>query len=394
MKSSAILFNILLIILLILPGALLALTPWLVKSNECFTVTIPKDAVDDPRLKMFRRNYALWMGITTGIFTVAATVLSTTNMNFAAMIVLSVSPLVLCVLSFGLMLRYRARVRAIKTSDNWTEPFSETAVAVANEDLPKTPSLKWNLLYLIVIAATLVISYLGYGLMPERIPMHAGFDGTINGWADRTPWVILIPVLIQAFLALCLTLSHWMILRSKRALDPDAPQSSALAYALFARAQAWYLIVGGLFMCIMMIGIPLAMMQMITLMQAGLLLLVGAVILIIGAFIIAVLYGQSGARVALHPKQAHTTITTDDDKFWKAGVFYFNPDDPSMFVPKRFGIGWTGNFARPGIWIFLVGIIVLCVLLIAGTSALPRLKLSIKRYLRTLMAHHSERSFF
>jgi uncharacterized membrane protein len=32
--------------------------------------------------------------------------------------------------------------------------------------------------------------------------------------------------------------------------------------------------------------------------------------------------------------------------FWKLGIFYFNPENPKVFVPKRIGIGWTLNFAR------------------------------------------------
>ena len=34
------------------------------------------------------------------------------------------------------------------------------------------------------------------------------------------------------------------------------------------------------------------------------------------------------------------------DVCWKLGIFYFNPDDPALFVEKRFGIGWTVNFAN------------------------------------------------
>ena len=33
----------------------------------------------------------------------------------------------------------------------------------------------------------------------------------------------------------------------------------------------------------------------------------------------------------------------DDDKYWVLGCFYYNPNDPSTFVQKRFGIGWTVN---------------------------------------------------
>ena len=28
-------------------------------------------------------------------------------------------------------------------------------------------------------------------------------------------------------------------------------------------------------------------------------------------------------------------------------MFYVNPDDPAILVPKRMGIGWTINFGRP-----------------------------------------------
>ena len=44
---------------------------------------------------------------------------------------------------------------------------------------------------------------------------------------------------------------------------------------------------------------------------------------------------------------------TQSDRFWKFGVFYVNPADPAIFVPKRFGIGYTLNFARPFSWLIL-----------------------------------------
>ena len=42
------------------------------------------------------------------------------------------------------------------------------------------------------------------------------------------------------------------------------------------------------------------------------------------------------------PRQQPTS-----DRFWRGGIFYVNPDDPGLFVPKRFGIGYTINFAHP-----------------------------------------------
>lgn len=60
-----------------------------------------------------------------------------------------------------------------------------------------------------------------------------------------------------------------------------------------------------------------------------------------------------------HPQRSRATTNTfadrprnevifrDDDRYWNGGVFYNNPDDPALFVPKRFGLGWTMNFGHP-----------------------------------------------
>lgn len=45
-------------------------------------------------------------------------------------------------------------------------------------------------------------------------------------------------------------------------------------------------------------------------------------------------------------RQPGGPIYRDDDRNWR-GVFYYNPDDPELFVPKRYGLGWTINFGNP-----------------------------------------------
>ncbi len=41
----------------------------------------------------------------------------------------------------------------------------------------------------------------------------------------------------------------------------------------------------------------------------------------------------------------------EENKEKKSGhyflIFYWNPRDKRIFVPKRYGIGWTLNFANP-----------------------------------------------
>lgn len=48
-----------------------------------------------------------------------------------------------------------------------------------------------------------------------------------------------------------------------------------------------------------------------------------------------------------------------DGRFWKAGLFYFNPEDSALMVPKRQGFGYTLNFGRPACWLILALILLL-----------------------------------
>jgi len=41
-----------------------------------------------------------------------------------------------------------------------------------------------------------------------------------------------------------------------------------------------------------------------------------------------------------------------DDIHWKLGFIYYNPDDTKVLVRKRYGIGWTLNFAN--IWSYVL----------------------------------------
>ena len=43
------------------------------------------------------------------------------------------------------------------------------------------------------------------------------------------------------------------------------------------------------------------------------------------------------------------------DACWRWGLIYSNPADPAVLVPKRFGFGYTFNFARGTTWALLAG---------------------------------------
>lgn len=64
-------------------------------------------------------------------------------------------------------------------------------------------------------------------------------------------------------------------------------------------------------------------------------------------------------RAAAQPKDPPEPTP---DECWKGGgVIYYNPDDPALMVEKRFGAGYTFNFANRWSWV-LLGSLVLIVL--------------------------------
>ena len=52
-----------------------------------------------------------------------------------------------------------------------------------------------------------------------------------------------------------------------------------------------------------------------------------------------------------------------EPKYWKWGIFYYNPSDSRYFVNKRLGIGWTINFARPLSYLVLIVLIIIALLI-------------------------------
>ena len=362
---------VMLVGLVVVVGAMLAMTPWLMPRQECFAVTVPPVAHADPRIVAAKRAYtAIVVALT--LVGAACTVLGRYALDEGAfMVVWTVVLGVLVLVPFLLMLVFRARVRRIKREAGWKASSEVSAAVVVEGDLPAPVSLAWHLIDLVPIALTVVLFALLWDRVPDLVPMHADLEGNINGWSAKGPGVFLFPLLMQVFLTACFVGGHAVIGRSRRPVNPRAPMSSALSYALFARAMGWCLVAMGFVTDALFLAFPLSSAGIITLGQAGITVGVGILPPIVAFTIVALIYGQAGSRVLSGaPGDADDEMACDDDDHWKLGIFYVNRDDPSWLVPERFGVGWTVNFGRPAAWVFLIGtlvfsgvIIALCMLL-------------------------------
>lgn len=344
-----------LVICLCLPGVTLAAMPWLTPRGEAFAVTIPPARSGDERLRRMRAGYAAAM------LALTALVVALYVGHVADALVVTALSCVVPVFGFLAMLVLRARVRDIKAAEGWraTAPASSNAVVLpagAPEPLP----LRWNLLYVPVIAATALLVWALWPVTPDRIPMQAGFDGQVHSWADKSVGSVALPVLIQVFLAVVFVGCHYAILRSKRGRAGSRPVASAVAYGRFARVQSEALLGLGLALTASMSFIALADAAVIPTATASVAVMAVTLASAVVVLAVCVRTGQSGARY-LGDADAADRIGEDEDSRWKAGVFYVGREDPSLMVPKRFGVGWTLNLGNWRAWAILAALVALTV---------------------------------
>lgn len=357
------------LLVVVATGALLAATPWLMRSRECFAVTVPAEAQTDPLVRRLKQRYAGAVGLATGAVAVAAGILAIMGLPEVSVMVGTVGAVGVSLLSIGLMLYCRSRVQALKEERGWKALGSVRSAVISEGEMPHALSLWWQLLNVPVILLTLAIGIWGYGGMPDMIPMQVNFDGEVTRWVAKGPAVVAFAPMFQVFLVACFGFSQWSILHSKKAVVPDMPVASAYAYGMFARAQSVFLVAMELLLTLSCVAMQLSMIGIISIVAGGLVVALVAVVSVFGGIGISVVYGQSGARLMARV-QDQTSLPYDDDRYWKLGLIYVNPDDPSLFVPARFGIGWTNNFGRPLTWVILGAATVVVVAFVVATVIL------------------------
>ena len=376
--TDSLILMVFLVAIIFLSGALLAATPWFMKKGECFAVTIPESAQADVRFLAFRKRYAAAVLAVTLICAVALGVVSNVVLGkmssaadaaslnailVAAIVATATIPLIA---SFALMLHYRKKVKAIKREEGWKAERDEAVALIGFEEAPAPPSLAWNVVYVPIVLITLALGLALYPSTPDLVPTHIDFAGNVNQWTPKGPALIAFPLLVEVFMAACFIFSHWMTIRSKKDVDPARPAISAYAYGAFARAECILLLVSGSVLTAVL-GIVMILMMTETLsMLVTMVLIIVATLVFVGAMIaFSVVYGQSGSRLVKRLEE-NGGIIADNDEHWKAGIFYWNKGDASLILPKRFGVGWTMNWACPAAWLIVGGFTLVSIAFVAA----------------------------
>jgi uncharacterized membrane protein len=206
-----------------------------------------------------------------------------------------------------------------------------------------------------ILAACAVYIGLHWNAIPARFAIHWGFDNRPNGWAVRSLPGVYMPMLIGTAVCLLMLFLVWQLATNSRG-------STAMRLLTVRILLALSYLMAALFGWLTA-SLPLGRG---TPSAANLGILMGSVAVIIGA---TVIFGMR-AKAEPEPEVDSPSVPASvlglsapagdytDDRNWRGGVFYFNPDDPVLFIEKRIGIGYDLNFGNPKAWVF-VGVIAL-----------------------------------
>lgn len=186
----------------------------------------------------------------------------------------------------------------------------------------------------LVVVATGSFLLLEYRWLPDLLPVHFDRHGTPNGWQYRTLPRVLIPVAVQALLALVFAAVAALLLSrphgEQDATAPDVRAAAVAAEAVMLIALIWVTFQGYAAFALARMWVS----HRATLPFYNLGEMVGG----IASLVVAVRAHRRLGRPTPRPFVA---------AHWRLGQLYRNPDDPALFVPTRDGRRWTLNFGRP-----------------------------------------------
>ena len=333
---------------------MLSATPFLLKPSVVFGVTVPESFTDDSTIISYKKIYAVSIFITGFIsFFIYYYWVSNSNLSEETIVLTGlVVQFGLLFLSMVLYFYYHAQTTQLKQKNQWGADLKQVRIAelaIRTKD-EMLPSYVYAVPMLITVG---LIAYTAtqYNNMPDLIPTHWGANGQADTFSEKTPFSVIALLIILLIIQVMMAGINTFTKQSGIRLSAVKRIKSKVQQLLFRKYSSWFLYMMTILMTILFGFIQLATIHdglgvaaLMLALPLGFLL-----ITLLATAIYAFKVGQSGSRIEVEVEDETITGITDldDDEHWKYGIFYVNRNDPSVFVEKRFGIGWAINFGNP-----------------------------------------------
>ena len=349
--------NLFLTLRVLLVGGILLILPRIMRKGLLFGVYIGEaaaksDAVDQ-LLRAWRRGCVLVMALALSVgLGISATGWPVTG-NLTGTVVLLGAALVL-------YLRVYARARKLVPADATRQARKAVASLDARRSRGESFARATLAVCLIVSLLSIIYALASYQVMPNLVPTPTG-AGTMSEKAIID--FLYFPAFGLAISSLFALLALFSA-RAKHSLRDGSSSHSAEAQDAFQIFNTRMLSGMALLFCatltlisVQIIRVGLSKSSSLGIddwWAAGILLFFMLFFMIFSLFWIIGKYGQGGALREHGSVETRLTGTLADNDRWIWGLFYFDRDDSSMMVEKRFGLGYTLNYGKPASIVFTV----------------------------------------
>ena len=220
---------------------------------------------------------------------------------------------------------------------------------------------KYSILCAIPLVITLLVCIYTaskYNSMPDIIPTHWGISGEPDAYSQKSFSTVFGVIFMSILAGLIIYFSSILSLKARAKLNTDNVNESKKLHLDYLNKMSITFLLLNLSIALLFIESLIAIVNSSNL---NLFTMIFATTLLIVSSIYQVyLYYKSPSK----SKNAVYSIDDNDDN-WLFGSIYNNPNDPSLFVQKRFGVGWTVNIGTTkGKLIFLSPFVLIIVVLV------------------------------
>ncbi|WP_248924974.1 DUF1648 domain-containing protein [Paenibacillus hamazuiensis] len=341
----------------------LLLLPLLGPRALLFGVYVPESDRNYPEVRAIRRKFAVIFALLAALgIAVAASVYAVTDgrpipVLAAGLIVQHLGALAAFIISRRSALR-------LKADRKWKVPADVRRVAdLRFRQKQAVLRNRWYVLQLLFVAACAGAAVLLWDRIPDPLITHYGFDGKPDRYSAKSFGIVFSLNIIQLFLVGLFAFINTVIRKSKQQLDPNRPEVSLEQQLKSRRASSIFSYI-----------LSFVIVAFFGYVQASMLYQWSGAEVFSVLLPLILLGGILGFIVYMNKKglDEPAGFNMQDDRHWRGGVFYYNVDDPALFVAKRYGVGWTLNFARPGSWFVLAATLLLPLAIISIVILLSR----------------------
>ncbi len=337
--------------------ALQVFVPFIVRETIIFGVTVPEQHVKHPALGNMKKHYAQIVGI----FGIAFLIIMIVSYAYLAPSEFMQGNLLLgclfAMLAVSMMLYWmnHQKVLKLKKQEQWGLNIKQVR-AIDLTARSRDEMLPWPF-YVVPLGGTvfvIIFTLLHYDQIPNSIAVHWGPNGEADSWRNKTYFTAISLPLVMLMMQCMMWGIVDSIKRSAIRLAVNRKEESLEDQLKSRKYMSWNIILISYALTILLTVLQLS--NIYPSMMAGNRLLpvfFSFLILILGSLIVYV-WKKRRLRVSYGENIMSEVTDVDEDRYWKGGLIYMNHQDSSVFVEKRFGVGWTMNFANPRGYIVIV----------------------------------------